>query len=55
MELGKILLTKCFVSKMDGRASRVSHLAFVDPTGEGPLRGSIEGRALVFHPDDTSN
>ncbi len=51
---GEVLLIKCFDSKVDGRARRVPHTAFVDPeAGEDvPARESIEVRALVFHPDD---
>ncbi|KAM0282158.1 hypothetical protein ACHAQH_003198 [Verticillium albo-atrum] len=50
----EVLLIKCFDSKTDGRARRVPHTAFVDPSApEGaPPRESIEVRALVFHPDD---
>ena len=49
----EVLLIKCFDSKVDGRARRVPHSAFVDEAnaGESP-RESIEVRALVFHPDD---
>ncbi|KAI0008317.1 hypothetical protein F4779DRAFT_587758 [Xylariaceae sp. FL0662B] len=48
------LLIKCFDSKTDGRARRVPHTAFVDPTApaDAPSRESIEVRCLVFHPDD---
>lgn len=48
------LLIKCFDSKVDGRARRVPHSAFVDPEAgdEVPGRESIEVRALVFHPED---
>ncbi len=50
----EVLLIKCFDTKLDGRARRVPHTAFVDPDAEGqPARESIEVRALVFHPDDT--
>ncbi|EED20647.1 conserved hypothetical protein [Talaromyces stipitatus ATCC 10500] len=51
-----VTLIKCFDSKLDGRARRVPHTAFVNPetaTPEYPARESIEIRALVFHPDDT--
>lgn len=51
-----VTLIKCFDSKLDGRARRVPHTAFVNPetaTAEYPARESIEIRALVFHPDDT--
>ncbi|KAL5334153.1 amino acid permease-domain-containing protein [Aspergillus crustosus] len=49
-----VTLIKCFDSKVDGRARRVPHTAFVNPetVGESP-RESIEVRALVFHPEDT--
>jgi hypothetical protein len=49
----EVLLIKCFDSKVDGRARRVPHTAFVDEEFEGESkRESIEVRALVFHPDD---
>lgn len=52
-----VTLIKCFDSKVDGRARRVPHTAFVNPEtaakGEYPERESIEIRALVFHPEDT--
>lgn len=50
----EVILIKCFDSKTDGRARRVPHTAFVDPTsGEDvPARESIEIRALVFHEHD---
>lgn len=50
----EVILIKCFDSKTDGRARRVPHTAFADPsTGpDVPSRQSIEVRALVFHPDD---
>ncbi|KAL7799255.1 hypothetical protein V8C37DRAFT_367186 [Trichoderma ceciliae] len=50
----EVLLIKCFDSKTDGRARRVPHTAFVDPSAapNTPTRESIEVRALVFHPDD---
>lgn len=50
----EVILIKCFDSKTDGRARRVPHTAFSDPsTGDDvPARESIEVRALVFHPDD---
>ncbi|KAF2205488.1 hypothetical protein GQ43DRAFT_362322 [Delitschia confertaspora ATCC 74209] len=45
----EVLLIKCFDSKLDGRARRVPHSAFVDPEGEGKeARESIEVRCLVF-------
>ncbi|KAI0203402.1 hypothetical protein F4808DRAFT_467472 [Astrocystis sublimbata] len=48
------LLIKCFDSKTDGRARRIPHTAFEDPTSkpDAPARESIEVRCLVFHPDD---
>ncbi|RYP46929.1 hypothetical protein DL769_011359 [Monosporascus sp. CRB-8-3] len=50
----EVLLIKCFDTKTDGRARRVPHTAFVDPSAgpDVPARESIEVRALVFHPDD---
>ena len=49
----EVTLIKCFDSKMDGRARRVPHTAFVNPATEHrEPRESIEVRALVFHPDD---
>ncbi|KAL2825085.1 amino acid permease-domain-containing protein [Aspergillus cavernicola] len=49
-----VTLIKCFDSKVDGRARRVPHSAFVNPETEGDIaRESIEVRALVFHPEDT--
>ncbi|KAL4913329.1 amino acid permease-domain-containing protein [Aspergillus aurantiobrunneus] len=51
---GLVTLIKCFDSKVDGRARRVPHTAFVNPETEGESpRESIEVRALVFHEDDT--
>jgi len=51
---GEVLLIKCFDSKVDGRARRVPHSAFVDEEFVGEkARESIEVRALVFHPEDT--
>lgn len=43
-------MIKCFDSKLDGRARRVPHTAFVDPTVDKSERAreSIEVRALVF-------
>ena len=54
LDPGEVLLIKCFDSKVDGRARRVPHTAFVDPEAaeDVPGRESIEVRALVFHPDD---
>ncbi|KAI1259524.1 hypothetical protein F5Y18DRAFT_293518 [Xylariaceae sp. FL1019] len=50
----EVILIKCFDSKTDGRARRVPHTAFVDPTDkeDAPSRESIEVRCLVFHPED---
>ena len=49
----EVMLIKCFDSKVDGRARRVPHSAFVDASTEHEsARESIEVRALVFHPDD---
>ena len=46
------MLIKCFDSKLDGRARRVPHTAFVNPETETErARESIEVRALVFHED----
>ncbi|KAH8883272.1 hypothetical protein GQ53DRAFT_882826 [Thozetella sp. PMI_491] len=52
---GEVLFIKIFDSKTDGRARRVPHTAFEDPSTspEAPARESIEVRALVFHPDDS--
>ena len=51
----EVTLIKCFDSKLDGRARRVPHTAFVNPqtAGEAP-RESIEVRALVFHEDQSA-
>ncbi|KAI0096970.1 hypothetical protein GGR51DRAFT_488391 [Nemania sp. FL0031] len=50
----EVLLIKCFDSKTDGRARRIPHTAFVDPSSkpDAPARESIEVRCLVFHPED---
>jgi hypothetical protein len=50
----EVILIKCFDSKTDGRARRVPHTAFVDPSAkeDAPTRESIEVRALVFHEND---
>ena len=49
----EVMLIKCFDSKVDGRARRVPHSAFVNPKYENESpRESIEVRTLVFHPDD---
>ncbi|OQV02595.1 hypothetical protein CLAIMM_07762 [Cladophialophora immunda] len=51
----EVLLIKCFDSKLDGRARRVPHTAFVNPeTVNEYSRESIEVRALVFHEDQTA-
>ncbi|GMF79074.1 unnamed protein product [Aspergillus oryzae] len=48
-----VTLIKLFDSKLDGRARRVPHTAFVNPATEHEApRESIELRALIFHPDD---
>lgn len=48
----EVTLIKCFDSKLDGRARRVPHTAFVNPdTVDEDPRESIEVRALVFHED----
>lgn len=50
----EVTLIKCFDSKLDGRARRVPHTAFVNPaTIDEEARESIEVRALVFS-EDTS-
>ena len=46
----EVTLFKCFDSLEDGRARRVPHSAFVDPTEEAnESRASIETRAFVFY------
>ena len=48
----EVMLIKCFDSKVDGRARRVPHTAFVNPEmADEEARESIEVRALVFHED----
>jgi hypothetical protein len=48
----EVTLIKCFDSKLDGRARRVPHTAFVNPaTVDEEARESIEVRALVFSED----
>jgi hypothetical protein len=48
----EVTLIKCFDSKLDGRARRVPHTAFVNSeTVNEEARESIEVRALVFHED----
>lgn len=48
-----VTLIKLFDSKVDGRARRAPHTAFVNPATEHEApRMSIELRALIFHPDD---
>lgn len=52
---GEVMLIKCFDSKVDGRARRVPHTAFVNPATVGEdARESIEVRALVFHEDQSA-
>ena len=49
----EVTLIKCFDSKLDGRARRVPHTAFVNPnTVDEASRESIEVRALVFHENE---
>ncbi|KIV80786.1 hypothetical protein PV11_08262 [Exophiala sideris] len=49
------ILIKCFDSKVDGRARRVPHTAFVNPeTVNEYSRESIEVRCLVFHEDQAA-
>lgn len=49
------MLIKCFDSKVDGRARRVPHTAFVnEATANEKPRESIEVRALVFHEDQAA-
>jgi len=51
----EVLLIKCFDSKLDGRARRVPHTAFVNPeTVDEESRESIEVRCLVFYEDQTA-
>lgn len=51
----EVMLIKCYDSKLDGRARRVPHTAFVDPSAENEeARESIEVRALVFHEDQSA-
>lgn len=48
----EVMLIKCFDSKVDGRARRVPHTAFVNEEyKDADKRESIEVRALVFHED----
>lgn len=48
----EVLFIKCFDSKVDGRARRVPHTAFVNEEyKDAEIRESIEVRALVFHED----
>lgn len=50
-----MLLIKCFDSKLDGRARRVPHTAFVNEETQGErARESIEVRALVFYEDQVA-
>lgn len=47
------LLIKCFDSKVDGRARRVPHTAFINPAYEDEYsRESIEVRTLVFYENE---
>jgi hypothetical protein len=49
----EVTLIKCFDSKLDGRARRVPHTAFVNPeTVDEASRESIEVRALVIEEVD---
>lgn len=51
----EVTLIKCFDSKLDGRARRSPHTAFVNPeTANEEARESIEVRALVFHEDQSA-
>jgi hypothetical protein len=51
----EVTLIKCFDSKLDGRARRVPHSAFVNKDFEGREgRESIEVRALVFHENESA-
>lgn len=51
----QVLLFKTWDSMTDGRARRVPHASFTDPRAlDGPPRESIEVRAFIFHPDDTT-
>lgn len=47
------LLIKCYDSKIDGRARRTPHTAFVSDRDSGPPRQSIEVRCLVFWEDES--
>jgi hypothetical protein len=48
----EVTLIKCYDSLEDGRARRVPHSAFVDPSEEDKDgRESIEVRTLVFYDD----
>ena len=49
----EVMLIKIYDSKIDGRATRTPHSAFVDEEyNDLPGRESIEVRALAFHEDD---
>ena len=51
----EVTLIKCFDSKLDGRARRIPHTAFVNPaTVDEDARESIEVRALVFHEHESA-
>ena len=51
----EVTLIKCYDSKIDARARRVPHSAFVSKaTEDEEPRESIEVRALVFHEDQAA-
>jgi hypothetical protein len=51
----EVMLIKCYDSKLDGRARRIPHTAFVNPaTVDEAARESIEVRALVFHENEVA-
>ncbi|KAL9617853.1 MAG: hypothetical protein Q9160_007403 [Pyrenula sp. 1 TL-2023] len=51
----EVMLIKCYDSKLDGRARRVPHTAFVDESTKNEVgRESIEVRCLVFHEDQVA-
>lgn len=47
MTPGEVLLLKGYDSKIDGRARRAPHCAFVSDEDHGPVRESIEVRSFV--------
>lgn len=54
-DVDEVLLIKCFDSKVDGRARRVPHTAFVSAEHEDEApRESIEVRCLVFYEDQSA-